>query len=50
MPWSVFFADGGIAFLEGNPDTFSVGCVKLSEEDTRAFFTRLQVGDPVQIV
>lgn len=50
MPWSVFFADGGIAFHEGNPDTASAGCVKLDEEDARAFFTYLQVGDPVQIV
>ena len=33
MPWSVFFADGGIAFHEGNPDTASAGCVKLDEED-----------------
>ena len=38
MPWSVFFADGGIAFHEGDPDTFSAGCVKLDEEDARAFF------------
>jgi lipoprotein-anchoring transpeptidase ErfK/SrfK len=50
MPWSVFFADGGIAFHEGNPDTASAGCVKLDEEDARAFFTYLQVGDAVQIV
>ena len=50
MPWSVFFADGGIAFHEGNPDTASAGCVKLDEEDAHAFFTYLQVGDAVQIV
>ena len=50
MPWSVFFADGGIAFHEGTPDTASAGCVKLDEEDARAFFTYLQVGDAVQIV
>ena len=50
MPWSVFFADGGIAFHEGNPDTYSAGCVKLSEEDARAFFDYLKVGDAVQIV
>ncbi len=50
MPWSVFFADGGIAFHEGNPETASAGCVKLDEEDARAFFTYLQVGDAVQIV
>ena len=50
MPWSVFFADGGIAFHEGNPATFSAGCVKLDAEDARAFFDFLQVGDAVQIV
>ena len=50
MPWSVFFADGGIAFHEGDPETYSAGCVKLDEEDARAFFTYLQVGDAVQIV
>ena len=50
MPWSVFFADGGIAFHEGDPETYSAGCVKLDEEDARAFFTHLQVGDAVQIV
>lgn len=50
MPWSVFFADGGIAFHEGNPETNSAGCVKLVAEDARAFFTFLQVGDPVQVL
>ena len=50
MPWSVFFADGGIAFHEGNPATFSAGCVKLDAEDAQAFFDFLQVGDAVQIV
>lgn len=50
MPWSVFFADGGIAFHQGDPDSYSAGCVKLAEEDARAFFDHLQVGDPVQVV
>jgi L,D-transpeptidase catalytic domain len=50
MPWSVFFADGGIAFHEGDPDTYSAGCVKLDEEDARAFYGFLQVGDRVQVV
>jgi lipoprotein-anchoring transpeptidase ErfK/SrfK len=50
MPWSVFFADGGIAFHEGDPDTYSAGCVKLDEDDARAFFQFLQVGDPVQVI
>lgn len=50
MPWSVFFAEGGIAFHQGNFDTPSAGCVKLHEEDARAFFAFLQVGDRVRIV
>lgn len=49
MPWSVFFADGGIAFHQGDLETPSAGCVKLLEEDARAFFTHLQVGDPVEV-
>lgn len=49
MPYSVFFADGGIAFHEGAQDTPSAGCVKLEREDAKAFFYFLQVGDEVQI-
>ena len=49
MPYSVFFADGGIAFHEGTQDNPSAGCVKLEHEDARAFFYFLQVGDEVQI-
>jgi lipoprotein-anchoring transpeptidase ErfK/SrfK len=49
MPYSVFFADGGIAFHEGAQNNPSAGCVKLSHEDARAFFYFLQVGDEVQI-
>jgi lipoprotein-anchoring transpeptidase ErfK/SrfK len=49
MPYSVFFADGGIAFHEGTQDTPSAGCVKLGYEDAKAFFYFLQVGDEVQI-
>ena len=50
MPWSVFAADGGIAFHQGTFDTPSAGCVKLHEDDARAFFEFLQVGDRVQVV
>jgi hypothetical protein len=50
MPWSVFFADGGIAFHAGDTDTYSAGCVKLADDDARAFFEFLQVGDPVQVL
>lgn len=49
MPYSVFFAPGGIAFHQGRQDTPSAGCVKLLEADAKAFFTHLQVGDEVQV-
>ena len=49
MPYSVFFADGGIAFHEGRQDTPSGGCVKLGHDDAVAWFAYLQVGDEVQI-
>lgn len=49
MPYSVFFAEGGIAFHEGAQDTNSAGCVKLVHADAVAFFEYLQVGDQVQI-
>lgn len=39
MPWSVFFADGGIVLHQGNVDHPSAGCVKLHEDDARAFST-----------
>lgn len=50
MPYAVFFAAGGIAFHEGSPETYSAGCVKLDEEDAKAFFNFLQVGDGVQVL
>ncbi|GAA2871038.1 hypothetical protein GCM10010472_30480 [Pseudonocardia halophobica] len=49
MPYSVFFAPGGIAFHQGGQTTPSGGCVKLSLEDAKAFFADLQVGDEVQV-
>ncbi len=49
MPYSVFFAEGGIAFHEGRQDTYSGGCVKLGHDDAVAWFDFLQVGDQVQI-
>jgi lipoprotein-anchoring transpeptidase ErfK/SrfK len=49
MPYSVFFAPGGIAFHQGRQDTPSAGCVKLLEADAKAFFAHLQVGDEVQV-
>ncbi|TQM09889.1 L,D-transpeptidase-like protein [Pseudonocardia kunmingensis] len=49
MPWSVFFAPGGIAFHEGSQETASAGCVKLGPEEAHAWFDYLQVGDDVEV-
>ncbi|AEA26522.1 L,D-transpeptidase [Pseudonocardia dioxanivorans] len=49
MPYSVFFAPGGIAFHQGGQKTPSAGCVKLTMADAKAFFADLQVGDEVQV-
>ena len=49
MPYSVFFAPGGIAFHEGRQDTPSAGCVKLVRDEAVAFFGYLQVGDQVEV-
>lgn len=49
MPYSVFFADGGVAFHEGPQNTYSAGCVKLVHDDAVAWFNYLQVGDEVQV-
>lgn len=49
MPFSVFFADGGIAFHQGNPKSLSAGCVHLAHDDAVAWFADLEVGDQVQI-
>lgn len=49
MPYSVFFAPGGIAFHEGPIDHPSAGCVRLPATDAPAFFDALAVGDEVQV-
>ncbi|WP_028923392.1 L,D-transpeptidase [Pseudonocardia acaciae] len=49
MPFSVFFAPGGIAFHEGTFDRPSAGCVRLARADAELYFTTLQVGDKVQV-
>jgi len=49
MPYSVFFAPGGVAFHQGRQDTPSAGCVKLLVADARAFFAHLRVDDEVQV-
>jgi L,D-transpeptidase-like protein len=50
MPFSVFFAPGGIAFHEGRLDEPSHGCVRLDMASARTFFTALTAGQLVQIV
>ncbi len=50
MPYSVFFAPGGIAFHEGPVNEDSHGCVRLTMADAQLFFERLQPGMLVQIV
>lgn len=49
MPYSVFFAPGGIAFHQGNPQNPSAGCVHLAKDDAEAWFADLNVGDEVQV-
>jgi L,D-transpeptidase-like protein len=50
MPYSVFFAPGGIAFHGGDVHTASHGCVHLPMAAARVFFNRLHPGDVVQVV
>ena len=50
MPWSVFFADGGIAFHSGSPSRSSSGCIHLNLADAKAWFNYLAIGDQVQVV
>jgi hypothetical protein len=50
MPWSVFFADGGIAFHTGSLRAQSSGCVHLANSTAKRFFGFLRVGDRVNVV
>ncbi|WP_308252321.1 L,D-transpeptidase [Pseudonocardia sp. KRD291] len=50
MPWSVFFADGGVAFHGGDRNRSSAGCVKLDGGPAQTFFNDLVEGDKVQVV
>ncbi|MFC4853170.1 L,D-transpeptidase [Actinophytocola glycyrrhizae] len=50
MPYSVFFAPGGIAFHEGKLNEDSHGCIRLEMANAQAFFNSLQVGAVVQVV
>ena len=49
MPYSVFFASGGIAFHEGPVDEPSHGCVHLPAGAAAAFFAALERGDRVEV-
>jgi L,D-transpeptidase catalytic domain len=50
MPYSVFFANGGVAFHEGSLRNYSAGCVHLAHDDAMAFYDALSVGDQVQVL
>lgn len=49
MPYSAFFADGGVAFHEGSLTRYSAGCVHLAHDDAVTFYDHLEVGDEVQV-
>ena len=49
MPFSVFFAPGGIAFHEGSIYTESAGCIHMAREDAKVFYDTLGVGDRVEV-
>jgi len=49
MLWSVFWADGGIAFHGGSVRRASAGCVHLSDADAQDLLQTLQLGDEVQV-
>jgi hypothetical protein len=50
MPYSVFFAAGGIAFHTGSLRAQSSGCIHLSDATAKRFFGNLAVGDVVQVL
>jgi hypothetical protein len=49
MPYSVFFAAGGVAFHEGELDESSHGCVHLARPSAFVFFSTLERGDRVEV-
>jgi hypothetical protein len=49
MPYSVFFTRGGVAFHEGDRDSRSHGCVRLSHGAATTFYEALEPGDAVQV-
>ena len=50
MPYSVFFTNTGIAFHEGSLRVPSTGCIHLSRDAAATFFSKLSVGQVVQVV
>ncbi|MGH3872673.1 MAG: L,D-transpeptidase family protein [Pseudonocardiaceae bacterium] len=50
MPYSVFFTHSGIAFHQGSLRVPSHGCVHLGSGAAATFFTKLSVGQVVQVV
>lgn len=49
MPYSVFFAVGGVAFHGGSLEKQSAGCVHLDLDDAIIFYDSLAIGAPVQV-
>jgi hypothetical protein len=49
MPYSVFFAAGGVAFHGGNLRRQSAGCVHLGTDDSIIFYDSLTIGAAVQV-
>jgi hypothetical protein len=49
MPYSVFFAQGGVALHGGSLTRASAGCVHLDQADAIAFYQSLRKGDRVQV-
>jgi lipoprotein-anchoring transpeptidase ErfK/SrfK len=49
MPWSVFFAPGGIAFHAGPLNQPSHGCIHLTPAAAREFYAALPVGSIVNV-
>lgn len=49
MPYSVFFAEGGVAFHGGSLSRASAGCVHLDDKDAIVFYDSLKIGDQVQV-
>lgn len=49
MPYSTFFAPGGVAFHGGSVTRASAGCVHLDTKDAIVFYDTLKIGDEVQV-